>query len=73
MGRSTVIAQTLLQNGKANVNAYNADVSIILYIINVIYTQIQFCYVCLIVNYDFQLPCNKSIFFLFNVGMYIIN
>lgn len=29
MGRSTAIAQTLVQNGKADVNAYNTDVSIV--------------------------------------------
>lgn len=29
MGRSTAIAQTLVQNGKADVNAYNTDVSIL--------------------------------------------
>lgn len=28
MGRSTTIAQTLVQNGKADVNAYNTEVNI---------------------------------------------
>lgn len=44
MGRSTAIAQTLVDSGSANINAYNADVSKYLkYLIIVFQEQIKLC------------------------------
>lgn len=46
MSRSTAIAQTLFQNGKADVNAYDADVSIYP-CSNLNYSLFGYTYVCL--------------------------